>query len=56
MISGRTLMLLLLAFAGGFNNRPHLHLQNLRVRDGQSIAAVAEHRVGFVQLCHARFT
>ena len=46
--------LLLLAGDDGLDDRLHLHLQNLRIRDRQPAAAMAEHRVHLVQLADAR--
>ena len=43
----------LVAFDRRFDDRPHLHLQNFRIRDGQATPAVSQHGVGFVQLRHA---
>ena len=37
----------------GFDNRPHLHFENLRVGDRQAAAAMAQHRVELVELLDA---
>ena len=36
--------------AGGFHDGAHLHAVDLRVRDAEPAAAMAEHRVGLAQL------
>ncbi len=53
MISGLGVDLLLLADDGGFDDRRDLHLQDFRIGHAQAAAAMAQHRVGFVQLRHA---
>jgi hypothetical protein len=50
MISGTTVLAAAATFAGGLEDRAHLHLVDLGVGDAQAAAAVAEHRVELVQL------
>ena len=44
---------LLRARDGGLDDRRHLHVQDFGIGDAQPAAAVAEHRVGFVELLAA---
>ncbi len=53
MISGKHFDAFFFALHGSFENRADLHLQNFRIRDAQSAAAVSEHRIRFVQLLDA---
>ena len=43
------------ADAGGFDDGADLHVQNLRIGDGQTTASVSEHGVGLVKLLHPEF-
>ena len=38
-----------LRLAGGFDDRLHLHLENFRIGDRQTVAAMAQHRIGFIE-------
>src|SRR5688500_1962642 len=50
---GQDLHARLLRLDGRFDDRAHLHLEDLGIRHGETVAAVAEHGIGLVQLLHA---
>ena len=50
MTSGFTLIFFFAHVGGGFEDGARLHLGDLRIGDAEAAAAMAEHRVEFVQL------